>query len=92
MSLIEYYEKVVKGQWYDIRNKKTVEVFAMTYEMTQKPSREKILIMEILEDFPDAGSFDYGDDEKLPYEKGMPVYPEMHVGSINKKEISHKNI
>jgi len=92
MAIVEYYEKSIKGLWYDIQNKRTVEVFAMTYEMTQKPSREKTLIMEILADFPDAGSFDYADDEKLPYEKGMPVYPEIHVGSLNKREIPNKNV
>jgi hypothetical protein len=60
--------------------------------MTQKPSREKILIMEILTDFPNAGNFDYTDDEKLQYEKGMPVYPQIQVGSVNKREILSKNI
>jgi hypothetical protein len=92
MATVELYEKAIKGQWYDPRNKRTVEVFTITYEMTQKPSREKVLIMEILTDFPDAGSFDYIDDEKLAYEKGMPVYPEIHVGSVNKREILNKNI
>ncbi len=92
MALVELYEKAVKGQWYDSRNKRTVGVFVVTYEMTQKPSREKILIMEILTDFSDAGSFDYSDDEKLPYEKGMPVYPQIQVGSVNKREILSKDI
>ncbi len=67
MALVELYEKAVKGQWYDSRNKRTVGFFVVTYEMTQKPSREKILIMEILTDFSVAGSFDYSDDEKLQF-------------------------
>ncbi|MDE1769167.1 MAG: hypothetical protein KGI28_01260 [Thaumarchaeota archaeon] len=87
MSVVEFYEKAVTGQWYNQRIKKTIEVFAITYEMTKKPSREKILIMEILADFPEAGSFDYIDDVKLTYEIGMPVYPEIQVGSSNKREI-----
>lgn len=87
MALIEFYEKAVEGQWYDPRNKRTVQVFAITYEMTQKPSREKILTMEILADFPDSGNFDYIDDTKLIYEKGMPVYPAIQVGSTNKREV-----
>ena len=87
MAIGEFYEKAVKGQWYDSRINRTVEVFVITYEMTQKPSREKILIMEILKDFPDAGSFDYIDDEKLVYEKGMPVYPTIQTGTINRRDI-----
>lgn len=87
MTIIEYYEKVVEGHWYDPRIKRTVEVFAITYEMTKKPSREKILTMEILADFPDSGNFDYIDDVKLTYEEGMPVYPKIQVGSTNKREI-----
>ena len=92
MAIAEFYEKAIKGQWYDSRINRTVEVFAITYEMTQKPSREKILIMEILTDFPDAGSFEYFDDEKLFYEKGMPVYPGIQLGSINRREILRKGI
>ena len=87
MTIAEFYEKAVEGQWYDPRIKRTVQVFAITYEMTQKPSREKILIMEILTDFPDAGNFDYIDDVKMTYEKMMPLYPEIQVGSTNRREI-----
>jgi hypothetical protein len=87
MTLAEFYEKAIKGEWYNSLINRTVEVFSITYEMTQKPSREKILIMEILKDFPDAGSFEYFDDEKVVYEEGMPVYPAIHIGSINKREI-----
>ena len=87
MAIGEFYEKAIKGQWYDSHINRTVEVFVITYEMTQKPSREKILIMEILKDFPDAGSFEYFDEEKLAYEKGMPVYPDMQLGSINRRRI-----
>jgi len=87
MAMGELYEKAIKGQWYDLRINRTVEVFVITYEMTQKPSREKILIMEILKDFPDAGSFEYFDEEKLAYEKGMPVYPDMQLGSINRRRV-----
>lgn len=87
MTIVEFYEKAVEGQWYDPRIKKTVQVFAITYEMTQKPNREKILIMEILTDFPNAGSFDYVDNVKLKYEKEMPLYPEIQVGSTNRREI-----
>ena len=87
MVIGEFYEKAIKGQWYDSRINRTVEVFAITYEMTQKPSREKILAMEILKDFPDAGNFEYIDDEKLAYEKGMPVYPDIQLGIINRRQI-----
>lgn len=87
MTIVEFYEKSIEGQWYDPRIKRTVQVFAVTYEMTQKPNREKILIMEILTDFPDAGSFDYMDNVKLQYEKEMPLYPEIQVGSMNRREI-----
>ena len=85
--MTEFYEKAVGGQWYDSRNKRTVEVFAVTYEMTRHPNRKKILIMEILSDFPDAGSFDYSDDIKQQYQEGMPIYPQIQVGSTNKREI-----
>ena len=84
---IVYYAKAVEGQWYDPRIKRTLEVFAITYEMTRKPSREKLLTMEILADFPDSGNFEYIDDLKLRYEEGMPVYPEIQVGSTNKRKI-----
>ncbi|CUR52223.1 protein of unknown function [Nitrosotalea devaniterrae] len=87
--MTELYEKAVEGQWYDPRTRKTVQVFAITYEVTQKPNREKTLIMEILYDFPDAGNFEYADDVKLEYEGGMPVYPQIQVGSTNKREILH---
>ena len=92
MTICEFYEKAIKGQWYDSRINRTVEVFVITYEMTQKPSREKILIMEILKDFPDAGSFEYHDEEKAAYEKGMPVYPGIQLGSINRKEITRPSL
>lgn len=77
----------MEGRWYDSRIKRTVEVFAITYEMTQKPNREKILTLEILRDFPEAGSFDYDDNVKFRYEQGMPIYPEIQVGSTNRREI-----
>ena len=83
----EFYEKAVEGQWYDSRTRRTVQVFAITYEVTQKPDRKKILVMEILADFPDAGNFEYSDDVKLGYEGGMPVYPQIQVGSTTKREI-----
>lgn len=85
--MVEFYEKAVEGHWYDPRTRRTVQVFAITYEMTRKPNREKTLIMEILADFPEAGSFEYVDDVKLTYESGMPVYPQIQVGSTNKREI-----
>ena len=87
MAVTEFYEKAVEGRWYDLRIKRTVEVFAITYEMTKKPNREKTLIMEILADFPEAGSFEYVDDVKFAYESGMPVYPAIQVGSTTKREI-----
>jgi hypothetical protein len=92
MTIAEVYEKVIEGRWYDPRIKRTVEVFAITYEMTKKPSREKILTMEILVDFPDSGNFDYIDDVKLRYQEGMPIYPKIQVGSTNKREILSKDI
>lgn len=85
--MTELYEKAVEGQWYDPRTRRTVQVFAITYEVTQRPSRKKTLIMEILADFPDAGNFEYSDDLKLEYEGGMPVYPQIQVGSTTKREI-----
>ncbi len=88
MTFVEVYEKAVEGRWYDSRIKRTVQVFAVTYEMTKKPSREKVLIMEILIDFPDAGSFDYMDNVKMKYEKEMPLYPEIQVGNANRREIT----
>ena len=56
--------------------------------MSQKPYREEILAMELLKDYPDAGNFDYIDDEKLEYEEGMPLYPQIEVGSANRREIA----
>ena len=85
--MAEFYEKAVEGQWYDSRTRRTVQVFAITYEVTQKPDRKKTLVMEILADFPDAGNFEYSDDVKLGYEGGMRVYPQIQVGSTTKSEI-----
>jgi hypothetical protein len=84
----EYYEKCVTGHWFNPLIKQTIEVFAITYEMSQKPYREEILAMELLKDYPDAGNFDYIDDEKLEYEEGMPLYPQIEVGSANRREIT----
>ena len=55
----EYYVKIVLGKWFDPRIKKVVEVYALGHEMTQGPIREKILTMELLRDYSDAGSFHY---------------------------------
>lgn len=87
MAVVEFYEKAVTGKWYNSSIKKTIEVFSITYEMTRKPNREKILTMEILADFPEAGSFDYVDDIKFTYQQGMPIYPEIQVGCSDKREI-----
>ena len=83
----EYYVKIVLGKWFDPRIKKVVDVYALTHEMTQGPIREKILTMELLRDFPDAGSFNYYDEQKEEYVEGMTVYPEIKTGSGNTRKV-----
>ncbi len=85
----EYYVKIVLGKWFDPRIKKVVEVYALTHEMTQGPNREKILTMELLKDFPDAGDFNYFDDQKEEYVEGMVVYPQIKIGSGNTRKITN---
>ena len=85
----EYYVKIVLGKWFDPRIKKVVEVYALTHEATQGPIREKILTMELLRDFPDAGHFDYYDEQKEEYVEGMAVYPEIKIGSGNTRRVTN---
>jgi hypothetical protein len=85
----EYYVKIVLGKWFDPRIKKVVEVYALTHEMTQEPIREKILILELLKDYSDAGSFHYFDYQKEEYVLGMTVYPEIKVGSESTRKITN---
>jgi len=84
----EYYAKIVFGKWFDPRLKKVVEVYALTHEMTQEPIRDKMLTMELLQDFPNAGRFDYYDDQKEEYVEGMAVYPEIKIGSGSTRKVS----
>lgn len=83
-----FYEKCVEGHWYDPRINKTVDVYVITYEMSQKPSREKTLTLELLSDYKGAGDFDYFDEEKVEYEEGLPVYPQMQVGTAHRKQVT----
>lgn len=83
-----FYEKSIEGHWYDPRINKTIDVYAITYEMSQKPNREKTLTLELLADYKGAGDFDYFDEEKVEYQEGLPVYPQIEVGSAHRKQIS----
>jgi hypothetical protein len=83
-----FYEKCVEGHWYNPQINKTVDVYAITYEISQKPSREKILTLELLLDYKDAGDFDYFDEEKVEYEQGLPVYPQMQLGAAHRKQVT----
>ena len=85
----EYYVKIVLGKWFDPRIKKVVEVYALTHEMTQGPIREKILAMELLKDYSDAGSFHYYDDQKEEYVVGMAVYPEIKIGAGSTRKVTN---
>ena len=85
----EYYVKIVLGKWFDPRIKKTVEVHALTHEMTQEPIREEILTMELLKDYSDAGSFHYYDEQKEEYVEGMVVYPEIKIGSGSTRKVTN---
>jgi hypothetical protein len=89
--MAQYYEKVLTGHWFDPRIKKTIEVYAITYEMSQNPSREKILAMELLADFPEAGDFDYIDEQRMEYEEDMPLYPEVEVATANRRQVSENS-
>jgi len=42
-----------------------------------------------LDNKTDAVIFDYIDDEMLEYEQGMPLYPQIEVGSANRREITN---
>lgn len=88
----QYYVKIVLGKWFDPRLKKVVDVYALTHEMTQDPIREKILVMELLKDFPGAGSFSYYDEQREEYVEGMVVYPQVKIGTgITKSAVSDVN-
>jgi hypothetical protein len=41
-----------------------------------------------LSDYKGAGDFDYFDEEKIEYEEGLPVYPQMQVGTAHRKQIT----
>jgi hypothetical protein len=84
----EYYAKHLTSSWYDPRIKQTIEVYAITYEMSKKPDREKILTLELLKDYSDAGDFDYDDELKIGVEEGLPVYPVIEIGTVNRGDIS----
>ena len=84
----KYYVKIVLGKWFDPRIKKVVDVYALTHEMTQGPIREKILTMELLQDFPDAGRFNYYDEQKEEYVEGMALYPKITIGSESTRKIT----
>jgi len=83
-----FYEKSVEGHWYDPRINKTVDVYVITYEMSQKPSREKILALALLSDYKGAGDFDYFDEDKVEYEDGLPVYPQIQVGTALRRQVT----
>ena len=83
-----FFEKCVEGHWYDQRINKTIDVYVITYEMSQKPSREKILILELLSDYKGAGDFDYFDEAKVGYEGGLPVYPQIQLGTGHRKQVN----
>ncbi len=85
----EYYVKIVLGKWFDPRIKKVVDVYALTHEMTQEPIREKILTMELLRDFPDAGNFNYYGEQKEEYVEGMAVYPEIKIGTESTRKVTY---
>lgn len=85
----EYFVKIVLGKWFDPRIKKVVEVYALTHEMTQDPIRERILAMELLKDYSDAGSFHYYDDQKEEYVEGMVLYPEIKIGSGSTRKVTN---
>ena len=87
-----FYEKCVEGHWFDSRINKTVDVYIITYEMSQKPNREKILTLELLSDYKGAGDFDYFDEEKVEFEEGLPVYPQMQMGTAHRKQIADLDI
>ncbi len=82
-----FYEKCVGGRWYDPQINKTVDVYVITYEMSQKPSREKILTLELLSNYNGAGDFDYFED-KVEYEEGLSIYPQMQMGTAHRKQIT----
>ncbi len=84
----EYYVKIVLGKWFDPRLKNVIEVYALTHELTQDPIREKILALELLKDYSDAGSFHYYDDQKEEHVEGMAVYPEIKIGSGRTRKVS----
>lgn len=84
----EYYAKYLTAYWYDPRIKHTIEVYAITYEMSQKPDREKILTMELLKDYSDAGEMDYDDELRIEAEKDLPIYPTIEIGTVNRRDVS----
>ncbi len=77
--MVPLYEKVVEASWYDPHLKRTKDVSVLTYEPTQKPSREKELTMELLKAYSGAGDFEYGDDCVVAEEENQPLYPEIEI-------------
>jgi hypothetical protein len=83
-----FYEKCVEGHWYDPCINKTVDVYVITYEMSQKPSREKMLTLELLSNYKGSGDFDYFDDEVVEYEESLPICPMVQMGTAHRKKIT----
>jgi hypothetical protein len=84
----EYYAKHVTGYWFYPRTKKTIEVFAVTYEMSQQPDREKILTAELLKDYSNAEDFKYDDKSRVKDNGNLSVYPMIQIGTVSRRDIT----
>jgi hypothetical protein len=79
---VSLYEKCIEGLWYNPTSKKTVGVYVVTYEEKRTPNREEELIEELRADFPDAGDLAYDDGESVPFNKRLPIYPDLEIGEL----------
>lgn len=84
----EYYAKHVTGYWFDPRIKKTIEVFAITYEMSQQPNREKILTTELLMNYSNVKDFKYDDKSMVKDEGNLAIYPIVQIGTVSRRDIT----
>jgi len=87
----EYYAKYVTANWYDSRLKKTIEVYAITYEMSQKPDRENILTTELLKDYSGSRELYFDDKLRIEAKKDLPIYPVIEIGTVSRRDMSDRS-
>lgn len=82
-----YYEKIVTAKWYDERLKKVVDVYVITYEMSQKPDRTEILEKVLLKNYPSAEDVAWYEEEIVEFFEDMAIYPIVEISQAYTQDI-----